>query len=245
MDMPELFSTLAERARLLLQLARLPVARLRFDQRLNPEGIRRTHALFTRPHARYKVFGNKTMGIALVDLRAFEGQAAAYLASVRRSGHAGPQSKKAAARGYSVRRFDRNEHADAIHAIHTSCEERQGRPMDRHYLVKRDDFDTPSHFECHGVFDAEGRLAGYCTMGRYGNFVATDQLIGYKNQDGIMYLLLSTIICGLIEEGAVDYFMYDTFLGARPGLRDFKRRVGFRPYRARYTLAGADAAAPA
>jgi hypothetical protein len=30
--------------------------------------------------------------------------------------------------------------------------------------------------------------------------------------------------------------MYDTFFGAREGLRDFKRRVGFRPYRASYTL---------
>jgi hypothetical protein len=36
--------------------------------------------------------------------------------------------------------------------------------------------------------------------------------------------------------------MYDTCLGAKPGLRDFKRRVGFhrrvgfQPYRARYAL---------
>jgi hypothetical protein len=73
-------------------------------------------------------------------------------------------------------------------------------------------------------------------MARYGNFAATDQLMGYKSQDGIMYLLLLTIICRLIEEREVDYFMYDTFLGAQPGLRDFKRRVGFRPYRARYEL---------
>jgi hypothetical protein len=51
-----------------------------------------------------------------------------------------------------------------------------------------------------------------------------------------MYLLLLEIICRLIEEREVDYFMYDTFLGAQPGLRDFKRRVGFRPYRARYEL---------
>jgi hypothetical protein len=108
--------------------------------------------------------------------------------------------------------------------------------MDQSYVVKKNAYENPPHFECHGVFDAQDRLVAYCSMGRYGNFVATDQLMGYKNQDGIMYLLLLKIICRLIEEHEVDYFMYDTFLGAQPGLRDFKRRVGFRPYRARYEL---------
>lgn len=224
-------------ARLVLELARLPVARLRFEEQRNPEGIRRAHALFTRPHPRYKIIRNKTIGIALIDLSAFGGQPGGYLHLVRRSGHAGPQSRKAAARGYQLRRIDRNEHVDAIHAIHTSCEQRQGRPMDQSYLVKKERFENPPHFECHGVFDVANRLVAYCSMGRYGNFVATDQLMGYKNQDGIMYLLLAKIICRLIEEREVDYFMYDTFLGAQPGLRDFKRRVGFRPYRARYELA--------
>jgi hypothetical protein len=236
METPELLAKLMERARLVLQLTRLPVVRLRFEQRLDPEGIRQAHALFTRPHPRYKVFRNKTMGIALIDLTTFGGHTGGYLHSVRRSGHAGPQSRKASARGYLLRRIDRNEHVDEIHAIHTSCEQRQGRPMDLSYRIRKSAYADPPHLECYGVFDAMGRLAAYCSMARYGNFVATDQLMGYKNQDGIMYLLLLTIICRLIEEREVDYFMYDTFLGAQPGLRDFKRRVGFRPYRARYEL---------
>lgn len=237
MDTPERFGKIAQHARLLLQLIRLPVARLRFEQGRHAEPIRRAHALFTRPHARYKVIGNKTMGMAVLDLKAFGGQPGAYLATVKRSGHAGPQSKKAAARGYQVRPIDRNDHVDDIHAIHTSSTERQGRPMDRGYLVRKDAYDEEEHFECLGVFDADDRLAAYCSMARYGNFVATDQLMGYKNQDGAMYLLLSTIICRLIEQGDVDWFMYDTFLGAKTGLRDFKRRVGLQPYRVRYTLA--------
>lgn len=236
MNSPTLFSKLMNSARLMLELARLPVAHLRFELRRNPEGIRRAHALFTRPHARYKIIGNKTLGIALIDLRAFGGKASAYLATVQRSGHAGPQSRKAAARGYTLRRIDRNEHIDDLHAIHTSSAARQGRPMDATYLVRQTAYEEAPHVECHGVFEPGGRLAAYCSMGRYGNFVATDQLMGYKNQDGIMYLLLSTIICRLIEEGEADYFMYDTYLGAKSGLRDFKRRVGFQPYRARYAL---------
>jgi hypothetical protein len=236
MDTAKLFAKLMEHTRLAVQLARLPVVRLRMEQARNPEGIRQAHAFFTRPHARFRLFGNKTMGMALIDLSAFGGHPGGYLHSVRRSGHAGPQSRKALDRGYTLRRIDRNEHIDELHAIHTSCTRRQGQPMSEAYLVKKSAYADPPHFECHGVFDAGGRLVAYCSMGRYGNFVATDQLMGYKNQDGIMYLLLSKIICRLIEEGEVDYFMYDSFLGAQPGLQDFKRRVGLKPYRARYEL---------
>lgn len=236
METPELFANLMDRARVVTQLARLPVARLRFEQDLHPEDIVRAHASFTRRHPRLKIFRNKTMGIALIDLAAFGGDAGNYLQTVNRKDYAGPKSRKAATRGYRLRPIDRNEHIDEIHAIHTSCEERQGRPMDSAYLVKKTRYENPPHGACYGVFDTEGRLAAYCSTLRYGNFVSTDQLMGYKNNDGVMHLLLVKIICRLIEESDVDYFMYDTFLGALPGLREFKRRIGFRPYRARYEL---------
>jgi hypothetical protein len=32
------------------------------------------------------------------------------------------------------------------------------------------------------------------------------------------------------------YLMYDTFFGAQPGMRNFKTVLGFRPYRAKYSL---------
>ena len=236
METPELFAKLMDHARTALQLARLPVARLRFEQSLHPEDVRRAHANFTRRHPRLKIFRNKTMGIALIDLAAFGGVAANYLQTVRRDGYAGQKSRKATARGYQLRPIDRNDHIDEIYAIHTSCEERQGRPMDSAYWIRKTQYDNKPHGACYGVFDRHGRLTAYCSTLHYGNFVSTDQLMGYKNNDGIMYLLLSAIICRLIEEGRVDYFMYDTFLGAKPGLREFKRRVGFRPYRARYEL---------
>lgn len=236
METPELFANLMDRARVVAQLARLPVARLRFEQALHPQDILRAHAYFIRRHPRLKIFRNKTMGIALIDLAAFGGDVGNYLQTVNRKDHAGPKSRKATTRGYRLRPIDRNEHIDEIHAIHISCEERQGRPMDNTYLVKKTRYDNLPHGASYGVFDPDGRLAAYCSTLRYGNFVSTDQLMGYKNNDGIMHLLLLTIICRLIEESDVDYFMYDTFLGAQPGLREFKRRIGFRPYRARYEL---------
>lgn len=223
------------RVGLVMELARLPVAQLCFERRLNPVAIPDAYANFTRPHPRYKLFPNKSMGVALVDLERF-GTPGSYLDSVRSRGHAGPQSRKALARGYQLRHIDRNAYLDEIHAIHTSSPERQGRPIDEAYLQRRSSYPHEPHCECHGVFDAQGRLAAYCNVAVFGNFAATDQLMGYKNNDGIMYLLLSNIICGLIEARRVNWFMYDTWFGAQHGLREFKRRVGFQPYRARYRI---------
>ncbi len=234
MQTPATVVKLIEHANLAVELAGLPLAQLCFERHLNPPAILAAYANFTRPHPRYKVFRNKAMGIALVDIAGF-GNAASYLDTVRQRGHAGPQSRKALARGYRLRRIDRNAHLDELHAIHTSCAERQGRPIDDAYLRMRHYPEQP-HCACYGAFDAGGRLAAYCNVARFGNFVATDQLMGYKNGDGAMYLLLAHIICALIEERQVAWFMYDSYLGAQPGLRDFKRRLGFRPYRVRYSL---------
>lgn len=234
MQTPATVVKLIEHASLAVELAGLPLAQLCFERHLNPPAILAAYANFTRPHPRYKVFRNKAMGIALIDIAGF-GNAASYLDTVRRRGHAGPQSRKALARGYRLRRIDRNAHLDEIHAIHTSCDQRQGRPIDGAYLRMLPYPEQP-HCACYGAFDAGGRLAAYCNVARFGNFSATDQLMGYKNGDGAMYLLLAHIICELIEERRVAWFMYDSYLGALPGLRDFKRRLGFRPYRARYSL---------
>lgn len=234
MQTPSTVVKLIEHASLAVELAGLPLAQLCFERHLNPPAILAAYANFTRPHPRYKVFRNKAMGIALVDIAGF-GNAASYLDTVRQRGHAGPQSRKALARGYRLRRIDRNAHLDELHAIHTSCAERQGRPIDDAYLRMRHYPEQP-HCACYGAFDAGGRLTAYCNVARFGNFVATDQLMGYKNGDGAMYLLLAHIICALIEERQVAWFMYDSYLGAQPGLRDFKRRLGFRPYRVRYSL---------
>lgn len=225
---------LSRLAHLAGELCALPVATLRFDLAAHPEQ-RRMYELFTKPHPRFKVVRNKTLGIALVNLRSYRG-AQDYLRQVRFSGHAGPQRKKALAHGYTVREIDRNRYIDAIHAINTSAPERQGRPMDSMYRIKKLRYEQPHYLVTYGVFDAREQLVGYCVVGLYGNFAATDQLLGYKTSHGIMYLLLSEIICRLIERGSLDFFMYDTFLGAQPGLRDFKRRTGFRPYRARYAV---------
>jgi|GEM_PF-3443309 len=59
---------------------------------------------------------------------------------------------------------------------------------------------------------------------------------GIRNNDGIMHMMVIDIVEQLFAQGRARYLMYDTFFGAQPGLQTFKKILGFRPYRARYTL---------
>jgi hypothetical protein len=181
------------------------------------------------------VIPNKAMGIALIDLGAL-GNRDAYLATVRKKDHAAQQARRARARGHRLAEIDRNAFVDDIHQINISAEIRQGRPMDEAYRRKKYKYENHSHFKYFGVLNKEGRLVAYCSIAICGNFAATDQLLGYKNNEGIMYFLLVEITIRLIDEGKLRYFMYDTFLGAQPGLRNFKKRCGFRPYRVLYSM---------
>jgi hypothetical protein len=108
--------------------------------------------------------------------------------------------------------------------------------MDQHYTDKVLHFDRLKHFRYYGVLNGDGKLVAYSMMGMYGDFAGFSTLIGMRNNDGIMHLLVSEVAGRLIDEGAVNYLMYDTFFGARPGLRQFKTILGFQPYRVKYSL---------
>lgn len=88
----------------------------------------------------------------------------------------------------------------------------------------------------HSAGSGDPKLVAYCNLGMFGSFAMVDRVLGIRNGDGAMYLLMTDIAGELIAEGKLDYLMYDTFFGALPGLRDFKRRLGFLPYRARYSF---------
>ncbi len=235
MNISDHFQRLRDGLRLLGVIRRLPRARLRFDTALNPELVRRTHRMFTMPHPRYRVVRNKSLGIALIDLRAYA-SGEAYLDSLRRRDYAGYHSRRARERGYTVAEIDRNDYIDDIHSINTSLDERQGRPMDPAYAARTERYDAADGLRHYGVLDQHGRLVAYGDVGVYGDFAATDRLLGYRNGDGIMYLLLADIACRLIDDGRLNYLMYDTYLGAQPGLQNFKKKLGFQPYRIRYSI---------
>jgi hypothetical protein len=219
----------------LLQILRLPRAHLEFRLDTEPENVRATHAAFTRRHPRYKLIGHKTLGAALIDLRQFANREH-YLDTIKARNFGAWHARRARTRGYVFAEIERNDHVDAIHEINTSVECRQGRPMDSAYTQKRERFERLRNFRYYGVLDAGGRLVAYANLGMYGNFGAFSQLIGHRNNDGIMHLLVTEAVCRMIDEGQASYLMYDTFFGAQPGLRQFKTINGFKPYRAQYSI---------
>jgi hypothetical protein len=228
-------TTLSRHWATLIQIVRLPVAELLFDSRLNPGHIAATYRAFTKRHPKYKIIRNKTIGAALIDLSRFRTRDD-YLDHIKGRNLGAFHAGRAKSRGYVVVEIDRSRFADQIHEINTSLEQRQGRPMDQAYLEKKTQFDALSNFKYYGVLDAGGRLAAYCNFGVYGNFALFSQLLGHRNNDGTMHLLIVEIVCQLIDEGKLKYVMYDTFFGARPGLQLFKKILGFTPYRAKYRI---------
>ena len=219
----------------LRMIASLPVASLQFHAHLEPQHVVATYRNFTRRHPRYKLIQNKSWGAALIDLKQCDTRAK-FHDRIKGKNCGAHHAKRARARGYVVAEIDRNGHVDAIHDINNSVGQRQGRPMDSSYQHKQLAFEVLDNFHYFGVFDGASKLVAYATIGRYGNFSAFSQLIGYRNNDGIMHLLVCEIVQRLIDEGNVDYVMYDTFFGALPGLQQFKTMLGFEPYRARYSL---------
>jgi hypothetical protein len=220
---------------LFITIARLPVAQLEFRRHINPDDVDKIHRYFTMRHPRYKVFQNKALGAALVDLKRYHSHEE-YMSSVKGRNSAEQHARKARSRGYRVVEIDRNDYIDEIHEINTSLEVRQGRTMDAIYTNKVTQYPYDKNFTYYGVLNAAGKLMAYGDLGLYGNFVAFNRVLGVRNNDGVMHLMVTEIICRLIEDGRCHYLMYDTFFGASPGLRGFKKMLGFEPYRAKYSI---------
>lgn len=229
------FATVRRHWQLLRQVLALPRARLQFHRSLNPPAITATYRHFTRPHPKYKVFASKTLGVALIDIAATP-TAERYLDSLQGRHSAGGMARKAVARGYRFAEIDRNDYLDDIYLINTSLAQRQGHAMSQAYQEQPSRYDSVPHFRHFGMVGVDGRLAAYCNIGLYGNFAAFSQLLGYRNNDGVMHALVIETVCLLLRTGGLDYIMYDTYFGAQPGLQRFKTMLGFHPYRVKYRL---------
>ena len=230
--MPEKILRLAE---LVIDIAKLPVARLQFYLKLNPLEVDKMHRYFTMRHPRYKIFQNKSLGAALIDLAHHRGREA-YINSIKGKNSGEQHARKALSRGYSVVEIDRNNYIDDIYQVNTSLSVRQGRPIDAIYREKVNHYTQQKNYRYYGLLNNEGNLVAYGDVGHYGNFSAFNRIIGIRNNDGIMHLLVSEIVCQMIERNECRYMMYDTYFGASPGLRAFKTMLGFQPYRAKYSI---------
>ncbi|MES2757189.1 MAG: hypothetical protein V4693_07430 [Pseudomonadota bacterium] len=230
--MPNKLSRLVE---LFRSIARMPVARMEFRREFNSPHVERIYQHFTKRHPKYKIISNKSLGAALVDLSKYR-SGEEYLATVKGRNSAEHHARKARGKGYMIVEIDRNRFIDEIHEINTSVEIRQGQQMDAAYLQKQTYYNAEKNFKYYGALSATGKLMAYSELGFYGNFASFNRVIGVRNNDGIMHLMVTEIICSLIENGSFTYLMYDTYFGASPGMQSFKTMLGFAPHRAKYSL---------
>lgn len=201
------------------------------------EESKRMFRHFTRPHSTYKIIPNKRYGVAMIELpTTFE----EYLSG----GHKKTlriKRNKALAKGYTANMFNPLDRLEEILEINRSAENRQGRSMDGEYLeleLLRAFFEQTG--DIFGVCDKDGTLRAYAHIPVCGDVFVFNRLLGHAEdqQKGVMYLLISEAIRMMIErrerEGAPLWAMYDTFFGASEGLRFFKERLGFAPYKVKW-----------
>jgi hypothetical protein len=223
--------------RLALELSRLPGVRIDL---WGGDGCRDVYRSFIRRHPRFPLVQRKRHGVALAPV---PDTFASYLAGGARQA-ARTNRKRALERGYAFRRINPMEHLDEILAINSSADVRQGRPMEDGYLaseaVRAGFVRAPSVF---GVVDRNEVLRAYLDLRTCGDVAILNRLLGQADllDDGIMYLLVTETIRELIDlrrtTGSPAWVMYDTWFGGGPGIRYFKQRLGFTPYRVRWRWA--------
>jgi hypothetical protein len=191
----------------------------------------------TKPHPKYKFIQNKRWGAGLLLLPErfddyLKGKDKQALRTNRR---------RSTEYGFRFDKFAPSEHLEAILAINTSTRVHQGYRMSSAFLnigsLRNWTEDKPTIY---GLFDPHESLKAYAHVRHCGEVAIFSSLLGHAEDldKGIMYLLVSEVIREMIEhkcrQGIPIWAMYDTFFGASPGLRYFKERLGFKPYKVRW-----------
>lgn len=218
------------------QIIELPKIKICFFNPDNDPEIDKVYHYFNQRHPKYKIFKNKTIGVMLYKL---PDTVEEYENAIKGKNGVGYFNRRCSKLGYYTEYFDRNEYLDDIYQINTSTEERQGRKMSDSYLQKPSKENIPSCYRFFGIKNMEGKLVGYVKLFCTSQLLNISMIIGHKDyqNDNIMYKLLHDLIVNLIEEKEKDkiqYIMYDTFFGAKEGLKLYKKRNQFIPYRVKW-----------
>lgn len=147
------------------------------------------------------------------------------------------RADKAQRLGYGAAELRRELHADDIHEINVSKQQRQGREMSAGYRERRE-FSPLPRYACprhairtSGVFEQiEERsvLRAYLVMHRAGDLALVSQILGHGAHEpaGIMYLLFQFALSREINRGS-GVIVYNRYDSGDDGLRFLKDRLGF------------------
>jgi hypothetical protein len=192
---------------------------------------------FTQRHRRFKIVKNKTWGVAIINTRDFKSPDE-YIQSIKGKNSAYYFSKRAEKNGYYYKPFKGSEYTSDILNIHTSIGIRQGKKMDENYLKKDFQYFDDEWNQYYGVFYNQ-QLVAYVWMYKLGELNIISRIIGHYDhlKNGIMYLLVTMLTKDIIlREPVVKWVMYDTWFGASDGLKLYKKRLGFKPYKIKWML---------
>lgn len=150
------------------------------------------------------------------------------------------RANRARHRGYWARGFERAWHADHIHAINTSTDQRQGRPMSKGYRDYPSDSPLPEYpcarhaIRTTGVFTVVGdleTLVAYLVMIRAGELALVSQILGHADhlENEVMFLLFEKALEREIEADPAALVVYNRHDSGTPGLRFHKELLGFQP----------------
>lgn len=220
-------------SRILQDIKKLPKTQLEFYG----DKYKDIYKHFTKPHPRYKIIKNKTVGVCLLKKpESFE----AYLGGKERQ-NLRTSRNRSVKNGYTFAAIDVRDYAEGILEINTSKAVRQGHEMNAAYFDKNAVIESSLDKQCFGVFDGGGRIIAYCYLIEAGNFLIISRLLGHADylKEGVMYFMISSCVEKWLTDTLwqnVEYFFYDTYFGASSGLKKFKFDLGFVPYKVKYKL---------
>jgi len=218
---------------LISEMRRLPRLTVRMS---GGDEASRVFRQFRRRHPRYLVIPNKSWGVGLLKVPdAF----ADYLRG-RPMQAVRTNRSKALAAGFSFRKVEALEHFEEVCEVNESMGRRQGREIAASYLDREKVRAHCAYGDVYAVLNQQGQLRAYAHVVMAGDVAVLSRLLGHGADldKGIMYLCLTEIVRSLAElretTGSPVWLMYDTFFGAEDGLRYFKERLGFKPYRVKW-----------
>jgi hypothetical protein len=152
--------------------------------------------------------------------------------------------KKAVRQGYSFGRIEYNRCLDDISAIRRSAAVRQGRGPDTLLdLQPAPCTDPPSLTPVHDYpwfgIHRDGKLVAYAGCLVAGQLCSIEHILGHAahQPDGVVPMLIIRIAEFMYQHHPhVRYYSFDTFFGASPNLRRFKKKMGFMPHRVDWVL---------
>ena len=191
----------------------------------------------TAPHRKLRVVGNKTLGVALIELP----QETGSIFKGRYFGEARRKANRARKKGFYYQKVSAIKYFDAIYSINTSASVRQNRPLDDYMVdVLQVQKFCEKNPEIYGIFDPHGKLQAYGQGVLCGEVYVLQRFIGHCDylNTGIMFFLMFELLSDLVNirktNGVPLWVQHDMYFVKSAGARQFKKETGFSPYNVKW-----------